>query len=578
MKKLALALTLILVTPLAWAQQDCDWTGTWGSSYGDLRLIQEGTAISGDYANRGTITGKVDSSCQFNGEFYEARNGTTGAFRFDRRADRFSGKWGEIGSPLETNWSGFIKSPDRPELTNMAIDENVCSWTGTYSSSYGELRLVHENNEVTGDYANLGTLSGLVDEQCVVSGVFFNIREGIEGEFEMGRQGERFVGSWFETVDDQNSRPWSGYHMTTETPVLTNQDMAAIWCSWTGTWSSSLGNLMLIQDGSRVYGGNFRYGEIEAEATTECGPNGVTELNGKFTDHQREEVEFNIIKTGSRFEGTWASVGPTFYSVYTEGEKPQWGGNQYSTEKPTRAEIDLVTRPPASDPVIVPRIEPSYIPSPQNNVMAGTWEVALSAVCAVVAKNDESSDVRDSIDPVGIGWVRARVVHKQTGEEIEVAPVGGFPNIRGDKERAWEAINSRYPVPETGCNTLVNGGHTSRPEVDPVTLRYEIDASKFGYASLDELLAQRRNRLRVMFKLTDLDYGLNPDDDLGTQAKSIPLIEADFCGSCNAIMGSNTGGAQRLRLGAIPSGNGVLSGYSDADIEAVVLYDIRPLH
>jgi len=54
--RIALVLILLAMTPMAYAQScTFNWTGTWDSRYGELRLIQSGSNVYGDYASVGAL-------------------------------------------------------------------------------------------------------------------------------------------------------------------------------------------------------------------------------------------------------------------------------------------------------------------------------------------------------------------------------------------------------------------------------------------------------------------------------------------------------------------------------------------
>ena len=65
MKKI-LVLTFIVCSFLSFSQ---NLTGTWSSSYGELRLIQEGNRIYGDYADKGVIDATIEKGGKITGRF-----------------------------------------------------------------------------------------------------------------------------------------------------------------------------------------------------------------------------------------------------------------------------------------------------------------------------------------------------------------------------------------------------------------------------------------------------------------------------------------------------------------------------
>ena len=89
------------------------WSGTWRSSYGELRLKQVGERVYGDYADEGTIEG-VANGDRLRGSF-QRKDGNGGyiEFQMSPKNDKFIGKWSWIGQPLPVlpqsgnDWSGW---------------------------------------------------------------------------------------------------------------------------------------------------------------------------------------------------------------------------------------------------------------------------------------------------------------------------------------------------------------------------------------------------------------------------------------------------------------------------------------
>jgi hypothetical protein len=99
--------------PATIAQRTCEWTGTWDTPYGPLRLTQDGSTVSGDYDwDQGQISGAA-SGWMLSGGWNEAptRQPPTdaGELRFTMGEDcqAFTGIWryGSTGEWL-TGWSG----------------------------------------------------------------------------------------------------------------------------------------------------------------------------------------------------------------------------------------------------------------------------------------------------------------------------------------------------------------------------------------------------------------------------------------------------------------------------------------
>ncbi len=89
--------------------------GTWSSSYGTLRLRQQGSRVYGDYADRGQIDGTFDPlSRRLTGTF---TNGSwTGWIDLTLDGSAFAGTWGWLGSASVGTWSGTRSDNATPTL------------------------------------------------------------------------------------------------------------------------------------------------------------------------------------------------------------------------------------------------------------------------------------------------------------------------------------------------------------------------------------------------------------------------------------------------------------------------------
>lgn len=101
-----------------------DWTGTWGSSFGDLRLIAEDEIIYGDYADLGVIYGTRVHNGQgghtFEGTFVNYPENREGVIIFkmnDLATNKsFTGKWTWKSLTNWSAWTGTKKSTQQPTL------------------------------------------------------------------------------------------------------------------------------------------------------------------------------------------------------------------------------------------------------------------------------------------------------------------------------------------------------------------------------------------------------------------------------------------------------------------------------
>ncbi len=89
--------------------------GTWSSSFGELRLKQNGSRVYGDYKNVGTIKATMKGNL-VSGEF---TNGSKkGKLQWILTDGKFTGKWAWGNNTLGGSWTGTLKSTKAPVLKN----------------------------------------------------------------------------------------------------------------------------------------------------------------------------------------------------------------------------------------------------------------------------------------------------------------------------------------------------------------------------------------------------------------------------------------------------------------------------
>lgn len=273
-KPIALVMVLLASLTTAGVAQATsgDWTGTWDSGHGDLRLIQEGERVYGDYADRGYFEGRVSQDGnRLRGTFqYVSQRSRNGYIEFQRSGNSFSGGWnwkkdGPV-SASKGNWTGSLKSSARPNLKHATgqgdywadfwssvsrknkgwVNVDVAAtqtsdrypvsgpqgdirgdeWTGTFDTNYGDLRLVQVGRRVYGDYAKRGYFEGCVHNSgLTMRGTFqYNSPRRNHGFVEFRMDGDGFEGSWVWTKSGPPKRDskinWRGARKQADTPQL----------------------------------------------------------------------------------------------------------------------------------------------------------------------------------------------------------------------------------------------------------------------------------------------------------------------------------------------------------------------
>lgn len=131
-----LMLSLVMTVSVHAQSTQCDpyWTGSWDTNFGQLRLIEDGDMVYGDYADVGTIKAYLNRPC---GEYlrgtFERNDGGWGYIEFVATGDlgsRFSGRWSWHDGQLPSwrhksggEWKGTIDDRFPPPILNFKPGE-----------------------------------------------------------------------------------------------------------------------------------------------------------------------------------------------------------------------------------------------------------------------------------------------------------------------------------------------------------------------------------------------------------------------------------------------------------------------
>lgn len=121
--------TATIATPV-YAQQ---WQGAWGTNYGQLRLMQDGDYVFGDYGG-GTIEGIYDASSGMLRAVFRNPDGAIGYGEFQMQSGfrSFVGAWDWAGNPLpdrrripaDRRWTGQRTATTVPPIVNFRLPGN----------------------------------------------------------------------------------------------------------------------------------------------------------------------------------------------------------------------------------------------------------------------------------------------------------------------------------------------------------------------------------------------------------------------------------------------------------------------
>lgn len=202
MRTVIAGLALLALCAPAHAQSAPDFSGTWETDYGDLRLVREGVLYRGSYGSAGTsvIVGTLSGRKL---EFRYTEVGARGEGWFELAADgkSFQGKWRPDGQESWASWSGTRKPPAKQPKT----------FSGLFETRYGRIRLEQTGQSVAGLYRYAGSW-GRIKGKVKEGRLEFEWREARgkgTGEFKLGEDGVQLRGTW-KVTGAESSKTWNG--------------------------------------------------------------------------------------------------------------------------------------------------------------------------------------------------------------------------------------------------------------------------------------------------------------------------------------------------------------------------------
>lgn len=177
-----------------------DFAGQWSTTFGPMVLTQEGNQVQGVYGRGNTLSGTVDGG-RLHFRYAELNQTGQGWFTLTRHG-KFTGEYTADGSEQARPWEGLR------------------GFEGIWDSSYGRLRLIHEDDRVIGFYEGLGpaTITGRMEGDRFVF-TYKEPKASGEGWFELGEDGLNFAGEW-RPAGKEDWLPWIGRRVP-PTPGLT---------------------------------------------------------------------------------------------------------------------------------------------------------------------------------------------------------------------------------------------------------------------------------------------------------------------------------------------------------------------
>lgn len=192
--------------------------GTWDSDFGELRLLQNGTRVYGDYKNVGKIVATMKGNL-VSGTFTNGNQ--SGIFKWILSDKSFTGTWAWKGQPLKPSWNATLKSKAKPTLKN-GINKNINS-TGIRRSglSSSETNTTEKSKDfsgryritITNIYTRIGKIKGIYNREDNIVDIYGMIGVRLKGKGNSGNVEIKSIGN-------KNPRLWD---FKSSNPIKTKQ-------------------------------------------------------------------------------------------------------------------------------------------------------------------------------------------------------------------------------------------------------------------------------------------------------------------------------------------------------------------
>ncbi len=207
------AFAIILFAAAAARAQD-SFAGTWETTFGKMKLTQEGDKVTGFYEMEGrrcSIEGKLEKK-RFSFHYQEPSARGEGFFDLSADGRSFTGKWRQNGEGEFSDWTGT--------RTNVSAAAKNDRFTGLWETSFGRMRLVQSGNKVVGTYSfNGGSgIEGTVEGNKLT--LQYKEPAGVgTATFELSSDGSRFAGKW-KLKDSSSGGEWTGERVEPRVGVI----------------------------------------------------------------------------------------------------------------------------------------------------------------------------------------------------------------------------------------------------------------------------------------------------------------------------------------------------------------------
>jgi len=196
------------------SRADDTFAGSWETTFGRMKLTQDGDKVSGFYEMEGrrcSIEGKLERK-RFVFSYREPNARGEGYFDLSADGRSFAGKWRENGEGEYSDWTGT-----RANVSAAAKNDR---FTGLWETSFGRMRLVQKDNKVVGSYSFNGgsAIEGTVEGTKLTLQYKEPAAEGT-ATFDLSSDGSRFTGKW-KQKDSGTGGEWTGERVEPRVGVI----------------------------------------------------------------------------------------------------------------------------------------------------------------------------------------------------------------------------------------------------------------------------------------------------------------------------------------------------------------------
>ncbi|MGV7105058.1 hypothetical protein [Flavobacterium sp. U410] len=381
----------------------------------------------------------------------------------------------------------------------------VCSFlsfsqnlTGTWTSSYGELRLIQEGNRIYGDYADKGVIDATIEKGGKIIGRFTNKAYPDQyGELSLVLNGyDSFIGSWRFGNGSWDTNSWTAKRLNKNTPILQNNKR------YTGQYESNFNTKTIFnieQKGLRIEGKSF---DDKYTLSIYLKPDLMHFRDGFIADKANNSLQANHqITSGSpkhrdqfpaQIWNFWIEKGTNKKSYYMKFIKPmsvaEFKSATYGTAKLSNNSQEFT------------RVK-SLLTSNSKDLR---YRLTLDRIY-IEGVEDGPEGIFSGYELYGIAWCRA---YDSNGKQIKPFDVT-YSDPYG---RFWEIKSKDY------IRTDLKVG--AQYEIDKkITFDIPLDGSK----DIQEVL--KKSKIELTVELKDYD-STSSNDILGKERIMIPLNEA----------------------------------------------------